>query len=33
MRLAAEKWALQTRYPIYFVVKNHRLFIEEEAEP
>jgi hypothetical protein len=24
MRLAADKWTLQTRYPIYFVVKNHR---------
>jgi hypothetical protein len=23
-RLAADKWTLQTRYPIYFVVKNHR---------
>jgi hypothetical protein len=33
MRLAAEKWALQTRYPIYFVVKNRRLRVAAMAEP
>jgi len=33
MRLAAEKQTLQTRYPIYFVVKNRRLRVAAMAEP
>jgi hypothetical protein len=33
MRLTAEKRTLQTRYPIYFVVKNRRPRVAAMAEP
>ena len=33
VRLAADKQALQTRYPIYFVVKNLRRRVAAMAEP
>ena len=33
MRLTAEKPTLQTRYPIYFVVKNRRPRVAALAEP
>jgi hypothetical protein len=33
MRLTADKSALQTRYPIYFVVKHPCLRVAAPAEP